>query len=481
MVVKNHFSRRFLVNIAYICNLKRNIIFFAVIYRLRIFLRFTVFALVLLAAQVAVAQTDNDSLSVIQPEEQLLPIIDSIPTDTVLSSDTVSAVSDTIPEKKKKKETIEAPVVYQSTDSMVWIRGGNASLYGKSSVDYQNINLTSAIIRMAVDSSLVYADGVRDSLGNWTDTPVFKDGSTPYESIRMSYNFKTKKGYVCRFFDEVLLLQGQANPAQAGLVLQLPAQERQFVGEARPQSCHSIGSVAFADKDAGEDILVPFHVGFAGVFQEAIGNRLGGQGVEFAFRGARFGAVGVRDHPAAGGRSHLIGEMDDGAVAHLRPILAFEGGAAKGEDQFALGREGVFSRVVVDLVQSDAPEGLLEEVKHAHEFSEFFVEGALEAVAFVEEGRAVMASVQREVAVPPFGVGDDGGGLVELVDRVVHQRLDDAHQFQGQFADADEKAVLAHFSVDRDPIRVDLAGLDARPSGFRLVDDGCLDSQDLSF
>ena len=211
MVVKNHFSRQFFVKIAYICILIRNNIFFAVIYRLRIFLRFTVFALVLLAAQVSVAQTDNDSLSVILPEEQLLPIIDSIPTDTLLSSDTVSAVRDTIPEKKKKKETIEAPVVYQSTDSMVWIRGGNASLYGKSSVDYQNINLKSAIIRMAVDSSLVYADGVRDSLGNWTDTPVFKDGSTPYESIRMSYNFKTKKGYI----NEIVTQQGEGYMSSA--------------------------------------------------------------------------------------------------------------------------------------------------------------------------------------------------------------------------------------------------------------------------
>lgn len=178
---------------------------------MRIFIRFTVLALVLLFSEVALAQTDNDSLFVLQPERQLLSISDSIASDTIPISDTIPAVNDSIPEKKKNKDAIEAPVIYQSTDSMVWTKGGNAYLFGKSSVEYQNINLTAAVIRMAVDSSIVYADGVHDSLGNWTDTPVFMDGSTPYESVHMSYNFKTKKGYI----NEIVSQQGEGYMSSA--------------------------------------------------------------------------------------------------------------------------------------------------------------------------------------------------------------------------------------------------------------------------
>ena len=119
----------------------------------------------------------SDSLAV----DSLLPL----PADT-LSSDTT----------EKKSNAIDAPVIYESNDSMVWVRGGNAYLYGEAKVNYQNIELTAGVISMNMDSSLVHATANVDSLGNTNSLPVFKDGGTPYESDRMSYNFKSKKGYI---------------------------------------------------------------------------------------------------------------------------------------------------------------------------------------------------------------------------------------------------------------------------------------------
>ena len=98
--------------------------------------------------------------------------------------------------KNEKKEPLDDPVVYEANDSIVFTKEGFAHLYGNGKVNYQNIELTSAVISMNMDSSTVYARGVSDTTGVESGTPVFKDGETPYESKIMRYNFKTKKGFI---------------------------------------------------------------------------------------------------------------------------------------------------------------------------------------------------------------------------------------------------------------------------------------------
>ena len=68
-----------------------------------------------------------DSLSQLLPLDSLFA--DSIPLDTL--------ATDTVP--KKKKDMLDAPVKYESTDSTVWTKGGYASLYGESKIEYENI------------------------------------------------------------------------------------------------------------------------------------------------------------------------------------------------------------------------------------------------------------------------------------------------------------------------------------------------------
>ena len=112
--------------------------------------------------------------------------VDSLGKDTV-ALDTVGG---------KKKQPLDAPVVYSATDSIVFTAGGFAHLYGQSKVNYEKIELTSEVITMNMDSSTVYARGVVDSMGVESGLPVFKDGDTPYESKEMRYNFKSKKGFI---------------------------------------------------------------------------------------------------------------------------------------------------------------------------------------------------------------------------------------------------------------------------------------------
>lgn len=97
---------------------------------------------------------------------------------------------------KTRKQPLSAPVIYEANDSIVFTGDGYAHLYGSGKVNYEKIELTSAIISMNMDSSTVFARGVEDSIGVVTGTPIFKDGETPYETKTIRYNFKSKKGII---------------------------------------------------------------------------------------------------------------------------------------------------------------------------------------------------------------------------------------------------------------------------------------------
>lgn len=117
-------------------------------------------------------------------------------------NDSVAAAEDSI-RKTQKKSALDAPVVYTAKDSMTFFMGTKtAYLYGNADVKYQNINLTSENIHMNMDSSTVYATYGLDSIGNMYGKPVFKEGSDEYKTETMSYNFKTKKGFITNIYTE---------------------------------------------------------------------------------------------------------------------------------------------------------------------------------------------------------------------------------------------------------------------------------------
>ena len=115
--------------------------------------------------------------------------MDSLATDT-LTMDSVKVMP-------KKKSDLKAPVHYQASDSMIMMGNGTAFLHGKGELKYEKMELTSEFIRMNLDSSLIYAHGVYDTLNyEWKGKPVFKDGKDSYETNEITYNIKTQKGYI---------------------------------------------------------------------------------------------------------------------------------------------------------------------------------------------------------------------------------------------------------------------------------------------
>ena len=116
--------------------------------------------------------------------------------DSLLAASRDSISADSVMPAEEKSE-LTAPVFYQSNDSMIMHHNGNAFLHGKGELRYENMELTSEFIRMNLDSSMIYAQGVFDSTQyEWIGKPVFKDDKDQYETNQITYNIKTKKGYI---------------------------------------------------------------------------------------------------------------------------------------------------------------------------------------------------------------------------------------------------------------------------------------------
>ena len=111
-----------------------------------------------------------------------------------VDSQSVAQPNDTT---QKKQERFDAEITYSATDSIVFFGDGTGFLYGGTDVNYKEMNLREAnLVRIKMDSSMIYAYGKVDSTGVLTDKPIFKDEESEYTSNEITYNFRSKRGYV---------------------------------------------------------------------------------------------------------------------------------------------------------------------------------------------------------------------------------------------------------------------------------------------
>ena len=91
---------------------------------------------------------------------------------------------------------IEDEIVYKSNDSIVLLSNGTAFLHGSTEITYQTIKLEADFVRVKIDSSLVFANGTKGEDGKMIGEPVFSEGESSYNSRELSYNLKSRKGYI---------------------------------------------------------------------------------------------------------------------------------------------------------------------------------------------------------------------------------------------------------------------------------------------
>jgi lipopolysaccharide assembly outer membrane protein LptD (OstA) len=108
------------------------------------------------------------------------------PTDTI-KLDTI----------KVKKNFLNSKVKYKAEQSVkIEQKKKLITLYNKAELYYQDVELKSGIIVMDYEKDEVYAGRIKDSLGNYTQFPNFKQGSNVIEPDSIRFNFKTKKALI---------------------------------------------------------------------------------------------------------------------------------------------------------------------------------------------------------------------------------------------------------------------------------------------
>ena len=95
---------------------------------------------------------------------------------------------------KKKKSVLEGIVRRTAVDyEKIDQKKKQVTLYNQAELYYLDVELKAGIIVMDYAKNEVYAGRIKDSAGNYTQRPVFTQGSNIVEPDSIRFNFKTKK------------------------------------------------------------------------------------------------------------------------------------------------------------------------------------------------------------------------------------------------------------------------------------------------
>jgi len=131
-----------------------------------------------LTVAIPVNATEASDSLVIQPLKLPSKEVDSNKTDTL----------------KKKKSVLEGIVKRNAVDyERIDQKKKLVTLYNKAELYYLDVELKAGIIVMDYAKNEVYAGRIKDSAGNYTQRPVFTQGSNVVEPDSIRFNFKTKK------------------------------------------------------------------------------------------------------------------------------------------------------------------------------------------------------------------------------------------------------------------------------------------------
>ena len=121
-----------------------------------------------------------------QTDSLAAPLIDEKVTDSTLT--------DSI---KPKKGLLEHKVVYSATDYTRFNQIlHKLYLYNEAKIDYGDMSITAGKITVDYTTNTVYAQGILDSAGAYTQKPVFTQGGSVVEPDSIIFNSKSKKALI---------------------------------------------------------------------------------------------------------------------------------------------------------------------------------------------------------------------------------------------------------------------------------------------
>lgn len=161
-------------------------------FKLLFALSFTVFINMFSFAQDIPKKTNS-----IQPTVKDSIILDrkDLPKTEVSEKKQDTTYKDTL--KPKKKELLEHIVDYKATDYTSFNqKQQKLYLYNQAEITYGDMNIKAGNIIIDYSKNEVYAKGIKDSIGEYSQAPVFTQGSNVVEPDSILFNTKTQKALI---------------------------------------------------------------------------------------------------------------------------------------------------------------------------------------------------------------------------------------------------------------------------------------------
>ncbi|KAA5821162.1 LPS-assembly protein LptD [Algibacter amylolyticus] len=127
-------------------------------------------------------------------KDSLVPSVDSL--DVLNTSE---KIQDTITKDsiKPKKDLLENIVKYHAKDYTTFSnKKQKLYLYNEAKIDYGDMNITAGSITIDYNTNTVYAVGITDSIGAYSQKPVFTQGSNVVEPDSIVFNTETQKALI---------------------------------------------------------------------------------------------------------------------------------------------------------------------------------------------------------------------------------------------------------------------------------------------
>ncbi|MDQ7917286.1 putative LPS assembly protein LptD [Mesonia sp. MT50] len=159
-----------------------------------LYILFTCF-FVFLGSTVTVAQEIDSITKVNIPAEReaIFPLSDSLTPKLITQVDTVK--TDTI--KPKSDSFLTANIVATAKDYMRYDRkNGQAYLYNEAKIVYGDLIIEAGLIILNNKNNEIYAYGIKDSTGTYTQSPVFTQGESVVKPDSIRFNTVSKKALI---------------------------------------------------------------------------------------------------------------------------------------------------------------------------------------------------------------------------------------------------------------------------------------------
>ena len=110
-----------------------------------------------------------------------------------IESDTINKI-DSI---KPVNQSLLGKITYEATDTTsISPQDKIIRLYNNAKITYQDMEITSGIIIVDYDKNEIYAGRIKDSVGEYTQLPIFKQGQDEIRPDSLRFNMDTKKAII---------------------------------------------------------------------------------------------------------------------------------------------------------------------------------------------------------------------------------------------------------------------------------------------